>query len=100
MARALDTSTALMLIFSGIYICAVKKPQPLFLNRRMAVVFWFLVFESFTDLLISYLLRGNEQTQSIVIAAIWLAFTIFLYWALKSGPSQSAQIKAKSVELS
>lgn len=99
MARSLNVATALTLIFSSIYICAVKKPQPLFLDGRMAVVFWFLVFQSFTDLLISYLLRSNEQIGLLVTAVIWLAFTIFLYRALKSGPSQSGQLKAKSVEL-
>lgn len=98
-AGAFSIATALVLIFSSIYICAVKKPQPLFMNSRMAVVFWFLAFENFTDILISYPLRSNKQIGSLITAAIWVAFTIFLYWALKSGPPQSEQLKAKSVEL-
>lgn len=100
MARGFYAATALMLIFSSIHICAVKKSQPLFMNSRMAVVFWFLAFESIIDLFISYILQNRAQISSIVSAAIWLAFTIFLYRALKSGPSQSGQLKAKSVELS
>jgi hypothetical protein len=89
-ANVLSFLTAIALIFSSIYILNIKKSRSLFANSRMAVVFWFLVLQSFTDILIFCLLRNREQIRSVIYPEIWVGFTVFLYLALKNGPQPRA----------
>lgn len=88
--NVLDALTALALVFSSIYILNIKKSRSLFANSRMAMVFWLLAFQGFTNFLVACLLRNSEQIRSIISAEIWMVFTIFLYLALKNGPQSRA----------
>jgi hypothetical protein len=61
--------------------------RPVLYLKLGSMVLVALVLYDFIDLLSSFALRRNGQTQVIIADAIWIAFAILLYWALKNGPA-------------
>jgi hypothetical protein len=91
-------TTALALLVSGLFIFAIKRSRFLVLESRLFVVLAALTVHDFIILLSDFMLRRSEQMRLVVGDAIWIGFSILLYWALKNGPAASGTA-ATTVEL-
>jgi hypothetical protein len=98
-ARSLFATTVLALLFSGLFIFAIKRSRSLFLETRLVVVLVALTLHDFIGLISDFMLRGKEPMRSVVGDVIWIGFSILLYWAVKNGPA-SSNAAATSSELS
>jgi hypothetical protein len=87
--RFLFETTALALLFSGLFIFAIKRSRSLFLEPRLFVVLAALTLHDFINLLSDFMLRRKEQMRQVVADVIWIGFSFLLYWALKNGPASS-----------
>lgn len=85
-SRFLSETTALALLVSGLFIFTIKKSRSLFLEPRLFLVLLALTLYNFLNWLSAFMLRRSEQKRLLVSDAIWIGFSMLLYWALKNGP--------------
>jgi hypothetical protein len=91
--RFLFETTALALLVSGLFIFAIKRSRSLFLEPRLFMVLAALTLHDFINLLSGFMLRRREQMRQVVADAIWIGFSVLLYWALKNGPASSGAVE-------